>query len=209
MIGELLAPCRVLPVITAGSEAETVRLCRTLAEAGMRAVEITLRTPAALDSLRAVKAELPQLLVAAGTVTNARELDAALEAGADILVSPGATAALLGAAAQRRAPLVPGVATASEVMQGLDHGIGTFKLFPAAAAGGIDLLKSLAGPFPDVRFCPTGGLTAGNFRDYLALPNVICCGGSWMVAPALVEAGDWQRIAALAADAMAEPTDKE
>ncbi|MBN7796794.1 bifunctional 4-hydroxy-2-oxoglutarate aldolase/2-dehydro-3-deoxy-phosphogluconate aldolase [Parahaliea mediterranea] len=209
MIGELLAPCRVLPVITAGDEAGTVRLCRALAAAGMRAVEITLRTPAALDSLRAVKAELPQLLVAAGTVTNPRELDAALEAGADILVSPGATASLLRAAAERRAHFVPGVATASEVMQGLDHGIDTFKLFPAAAAGGIGLLKSLAGPFPGVQFCPTGGLTADNFRDYLALPNVVCCGGSWMVAPALVEAGDWDRIAALAADAMAEHNHRE
>lgn len=204
MLSDLLEPCRVLPVITPLDTASTVQLSQTLAGSGMRAVEITLRTPAALDSIRAVKQEVPDLLVAAGTVTNARELDQALEAGVDFSVSPGSTPALLQAVADRQAKFVPGVATASEVMQGLDHGIETFKLFPAAAAGGIPLLKSLGGPFPGIRFCPTGGLDANNFRDYLALPNVVCCGGSWMVAPDLVKAGEWDRIAALAADAMAD-----
>lgn len=200
---DLLEPCRVLPVITPTTVPATVELCRTLAGAGMRAVEITLRTPAALESIRAVKAELPALLVAAGTVTAPADLDATLEAGVDFAVSPGSTAALLRAAQERQLKLVPGVATASEVMLGLDHGLDTFKLFPAAAVGGIGLLKALRGPFPEVSFCPTGGLDADNFRDYLALPNVVCCGGSWMVAPALVEAGAWDRIAALAAEAVA------
>jgi 2-dehydro-3-deoxyphosphogluconate aldolase/(4S)-4-hydroxy-2-oxoglutarate aldolase len=204
---EQLRACRVLPVITATDAAATVQLSRTLQRGGMRAVEITLRTPAALESLAAVKAEVPGLLVAAGTVTNPRELDQALTAGADLVLSPGSTAALLSAAAERGATLVPGVATASEVMQGLDHGLDTFKLFPASALGGIPLLKSLAGPFPGVMFCPTGGLNPGNFRDYLALPNVVCCGGSWMVTSDLLASGDWERIEALAAEAMA--TDRQ
>jgi 2-dehydro-3-deoxyphosphogluconate aldolase / (4S)-4-hydroxy-2-oxoglutarate aldolase len=207
MLSDLLRPCRVLPVITARDPASTVELARALHRGGMCAVEITLRTPAALDSIRAVKAEVPALRVAAGTVTTPRELDAALEAGAELALSPGSTPALLAAAVERRVPLVPGVATASEVMQGLDAGLDTFKLFPAATLGGIALLKSLAGPFPQVSFCPTGGLNPDNFRDYLAQPNVVCCGGSWMVTSELVERGAWDTIAALAADAMAEHND--
>ncbi|WP_213004034.1 bifunctional 4-hydroxy-2-oxoglutarate aldolase/2-dehydro-3-deoxy-phosphogluconate aldolase [Parahaliea maris] len=199
----ILSPCRVLPVITVLDVGQTVTLSRTLLDSGMPAVEITLRTPAALEAIAAVKAEVPELQIAAGTVTNAAELDAAMSAGADFAVSPGSTPALLGAAAERGVGLVPGVASPSEIMLGLDHGLDTFKLFPATALGGIPMLKALGGPFPQVNFCPTGGLTPENFRDYLALPNVVCCGGSWMVAPALVEAGDWKHIAALAADAMA------
>jgi len=203
MLSETLRECRVLPVITALDVPSTVQLSRTLCASGMRAIEITLRTAAALDSIRAVKAEVPELQVAAGTVTNPRELDLALSAGVDFTVSPGLTKALLQAACDRKAALVPGVVTASEIMQGLDFGLDCFKLFPAAAVGGMSLLQSLAGPFPGVSFCPTGGLDARNFRDYLALSNVVCCGGSWMVAPALVSSGDWDRIAELAADAMA------
>jgi len=199
----ILSPCRVLPVITVLDVAQTVTLSRTLLDSGMPAVEITLRTPAALEAIAAVKAEVPALQIAAGTVTNAAELDAAMAAGADFAVSPGSTPALLAAAAERGVGLVPGVASPSEIMLGLDYGLDTFKLFPATALGGIPMLKALGGPFPQVSFCPTGGLTPENFRDYLALPNVVCCGGSWMVAPALVEAGDWKHIAALASDAMA------
>ncbi len=198
----LLERCRVLPVVTAREVDETVQLTRTLARGGMQAVEITLRTEAALDSIRAVKEAVPDILVAAGTVTNPGEFDAAVEAGADFCVSPGLTENLLRAASASGVGLVPGVATSSEVMQGLDYGYQCFKLFPAVAVGGINLLNSLAGPFPEVRFCPTGGLTPDNFQEFLDLPNVVCCGGSWMVAGSLIDAGNWDEIERLAAQAM-------
>lgn len=199
----LLSSFRVLPVVTAIDADVTVQLARTLLAGGMKAIEITLRTAAALDAIRAVKQQVPDIQVAAGTVTNPAELAAAQDAGADFFVSPGSTPQLLEAAGRMGVDFVPGVATASEVMMGLDHGFSAFKLFPACAAGGIPLLKSLAGPYPDVRFCPTGGLTPDNFRDFLDLPNVICCGGSWMVADALVRDGNWSEIERLAAEAMA------
>lgn len=200
---EQLASCRVLPVITARDVESTVQLARALDRGGMRAVEITLRTAAGIDSMSAVKAALPGMLVGAGTVTTEAQLAQCQAAGADFCVSPGATAALLQAAANQGAQLLPGVATASEVMLGMEYGLELFKLFPAVAVGGIALLKSLAGPFPDVRFCPTGGLGPANFRDFLALPNVICCGGSWMVGAELVDNGKWDEIEALARQAMA------
>ncbi len=199
---EQLVECRVLPVITAHDVEATVRLTQALEQGGMRAVEITLRTPGALAAITAVKAAAPQLLVAAGTVTTSRDLDKSLEAGADFCVSPGLTGALLRAAAENNVRLLPGVATASEVMLGLDHGFEIFKLFPAVAAGGMELLSSLSGPFPQVRFCPTGGLGPDNFRDFLALPNVLCCGGSWMVRQELVDSGNWQEIEELSRQAM-------
>ena len=199
----LLKSCRVLPVVTATDVESTVQLTRTLHKGGMKAVEITLRTAAALDSIRAVKAEVPGILVAAGTVTNPDDLEAAVAAGADFCLSPGSTERLLRAASEAEVDFVPGVVTASEVMMGMDYGFQSFKLFPAVAAGGMKLLKSLAGPYPDIRFCPTGGLTQDNFREFLALPNVICCGGSWMVADQLVESGNWDEIERLARNAMA------
>lgn len=202
MLSEWLRESRVLPVITPGEVAVTVQLCRTLAAAGMRAVELTLRSATALEAMRAVVAEVPQLQVAAGTVLTPAQLDLVQGAGAVFAVSPGATPALYQAARSAAMPLLPGVATASEVMAGLDQGLDCFKLFPATALGGRDLLGALAGPFPEARFCPTGGLRADNFRAFLALPNVICCGGSWMVAPDLVAAGDWDAITALAVEAM-------
>ncbi len=202
MLREWLQDSRVLPVITPGEVAATVQLCRALAAAGMKAVELTLRSPTALEVMRAVALEVPGLRVAAGTVLTPAQLDQVQEAGALFAVSPGATPALYQAARAATFPLLPGVATASEVMAGLDHGLDCFKLFPASVVGGRDLLGALAGPFPEARFCPTGGLSAENFRAFLALPNVICCGGSWMVPAELVRAGDWGTITGLAADAM-------
>ena len=199
----LLRSSRVLPVVTPVDVESTVRLGAALQRGGMRAMEVTLRTPAALDSIRALREQLPELYIAAGTVTDEEGMRQALDAGAQMLVSPGSTGHLLRAAREARAALLPGVATASEVMRGMELGYHCFKLFPAEASGGVTLLKSLAGPFQGVEFCPTGGLSAGNFRDYLALPNVICCGGSWMVAPDLVHNGRWQEIELLAAQAMA------
>ena len=199
---EQLVECRVLPVITARDIEATVRLAQALEQGGIRAVEITLRTADALAAISAVKAAAPQLVVAAGTVTTPQDLEHSLQAGADFCVSPGLTSSLLRAAAENDVRLLPGVATASEVMLGLDNGFESFKLFPAVAAGGIELLRSLAGPFPQVRFCPTGGLGPDNFRDFLALPNVICCGGSWMVRQELIDSGNWQEIEELSRQAM-------
>ncbi|MCB1701114.1 MAG: bifunctional 4-hydroxy-2-oxoglutarate aldolase/2-dehydro-3-deoxy-phosphogluconate aldolase [Pseudomonadales bacterium] len=201
---EQLGYCRVLPVITVHNIDATVQLAQALARGGMKALEITLRTPAALESLGVIKAAVPGMLIAAGTVTNPDLLDKAAAAGADFCVSPGLTPALLRASSDSNIRLLPGVASASEVMLGLDHGLKIFKLFPAVAVGGIELLKSLAGPFPDVRFCPTGGLNAANFQEFLALPNVICCGGSWMVSADLVDNGKWEAIEALARAAMTD-----
>ena len=204
MLQTILEACRVLPVVTAIDVDSTVTLARALQRGGMRAIEITLRSGAALESIRAVRDEVPGLQVAAGTVTEPGELERALTAGATLVLSPGATPRLLQAAKESGVDFVPGVATASEIMRGMDHGFDIFKLFPAEAAGGMALLKSFAGPFPSIRFCPTGGLHPGNFRDYLALPNVICCGGSWMVAAELVHNGRWEEIEALAREAMAD-----
>ncbi len=199
---DTLAASRVLPVITALDVASTVRLAQALAAGGMRCVEITLRSETGLASLRAVKDALPGLWVAAGTVTRGDQVGAAVDAGADLCLSPGISAELLNATAAANVPFVPGVATASEIMLGSSHGIGIFKYFPASL-GGTAALKSFGGPFPDALFCPTGGLGRNNFRDYLALPNVICCGGSWMVSRDLVTGERWDDIEALARDAMA------
>lgn len=197
-----LNDARVLPVITPRDTNTTLRLTKALTAGGMQAVEITLRRSSALECIRAVKSELPGLLVAAGTVTNPGELEASMAAGADFCVSPGLTPALLAASRDSGGELLPGVATPSEVMLGRDYGLNTFKLFPAVAVGGIQLLKSLAGPFPDISFCPTGGLNPGNYREFLALDNVVCCGGSWMVAEDLIDQGRWDDIEELAREAV-------
>lgn len=199
---EQLRSCRVLPVIIARDVESTVHLARALQRGGMKAVEITLRTPAALDSMAEVKIAVPDMLVGAGTVTDPVTMQQAVEGGADFCVSPGLTASLLRAASEQGVRLLPGAATASEVMLGMEFGYDLFKLFPAVPAGGLSLLKSLAGPFPGLSFCPTGGLGRDNFRDFLALPNVICCGGSWMVTEEMVLAGNWDKIESLARHAM-------
>ncbi|MFT5711371.1 MAG: 2-dehydro-3-deoxyphosphogluconate aldolase/(4S)-4-hydroxy-2-oxoglutarate aldolase [Halioglobus sp.] len=201
---EKLRVSRVLPVVTAGNVSSTVQLARALARGGMTAIEITLRTAAAMDAIIAVKQEVPGLLVAAGTVNTPAELAQVVDAGVELALSPGATKALLEAAADAPLDFVPGVASASEVMNALDHGFSICKLFPATTLGGESMLKSLGGPFPDVLFCPTGGLNRTNYRQFLALPNVICCGGSWMVAADLVDNGRWDDIEELAREAMLE-----
>lgn len=205
MLRHWLEEARVLPVIAPLDVPSTVQLCRTLAGAGMSAVEITLRHQQALEALAAVRRDQPGLCIAAGTVLNGAQARAAVDAGASFLVSPGLTPGLLDMTRGLSVPLLPGVATASEVMQGLDAGLDCFKFFPAVPAGGLALLKALAGPFPEVAFCPTGGLGADNHAEYLELPNVICCGGSWMVSRELVQQARWEEIAALAAAAVARP----
>ena len=199
---EQLQACRILPVITARDIDTTVHLASALAQGGMTGIEITLRTPAALACIGAVKAQHPGMLVAAGTVLTPDDARAARDVGADFCVSPGLSEALLAVSAAEEIPWLPGVATASEVMLGLSHGRDVFKLFPAAAVGGVALLKSWAGPLAQARFCPTGGLNRENFSQYMALPNVIACGGSWMVDDALVDAGKWETIEKLSREAL-------
>lgn len=197
-----LRECRVLPVVTAADVDSTVKLARTLQQGGMKAIEITLRTDAALEGIRAVQAAVPELLVAAGTVNTPSDLEQVLNAGVKLALSPGATPDLLRAAADSGLPFIPGVATASEVMRGMEFGFDVFKLFPAVTTGGVDMLKALSGPFAQIQFCPTGGLNRGNFKQYLALPNVICCGGSWMASAELLKGGKWDEIERLASEAM-------
>ncbi|AQA18412.1 keto-deoxy-phosphogluconate aldolase [Halioglobus japonicus] len=208
MLEQTLAASRVLPVVTAGDISATINLARALQRGGMTAIEITLRTPTALDAIAAVQREVPELLVAAGTVNTPADVARVVDAGVTLALSPGATPALLQAAAEAPLDFVPGVASASEILQAQAYGFELFKLFPAVTLGGLGMLKALGGPFPEARFCPTGGLSPENFRDFLALPNVVCCGGSWMVASSLVAGGDWDEIERLAREAMSTDTQR-
>ncbi|MEP5568720.1 MAG: bifunctional 4-hydroxy-2-oxoglutarate aldolase/2-dehydro-3-deoxy-phosphogluconate aldolase [Halioglobus sp.] len=197
-----LSEFRVLPVVTATDVESTLALSKALLAGGMGAIEITLRTPAAMDAIIAVKEALPDMLVAAGTVTTPFELEQVVAAGVSMALSPGATDRLLEAAAEAPLQFIPGVASASDVMRAVDYGVSVCKLFPATVLGGQSMLKALSGPFPEMRFCPTGGLNPDNFRDFLALPNVVCCGGSWMVSAELVGNQRWDDIEQLAREAM-------
>lgn len=193
----------VIPVLTIDDVAYAVPLARALVAGGLPAIEITLRTKPALAAIEAVAREVEGAIVGAGTVLNREQLRDAQRAGATFAVSPGATPALLEAADVADMGLLPGVATASEAMVAQEAGYRFLKFFPAEASGGIHFLKSIYGPLPDLRFCPTGGIDAAKARDYLALPNVLCVGGSWVVPMASVKAGDFAMITHLARDACA------
>jgi 2-dehydro-3-deoxyphosphogluconate aldolase/(4S)-4-hydroxy-2-oxoglutarate aldolase len=201
----LLAAAPVIPVVVLEDAGQAVPLARTLVDAGLPAIEITLRTPAALDAIERIASEVPDAWVGAGTVVTAGQADDALAAGAQFLVSPGATPSLLDALEDSGVPFLAGAVTASEVMALLERGITTAKFFPAEPSGGIPALRALAGPFPRMRFCPTGGIDAAKAPSYLALPNVACVGGSWMLPPPALRAGDWERIRELAAMAAWSP----
>ena len=202
VLRELLAPVPVIPVLTIGDPDAAVPLARALIDGGLPVLEVTLRTPKALEAIRRIAAEVPGAEVGAGTVTRPAEVEAAARAaGARFAVSPGLTPALAAAAREAELPLLPGVVTPSEALAARELGFTFLKLFPARAAGGPALLKSLAGPLPDLVFCPTGGIGAADFRDYLALKNVLCVGGSWVAPAAAVAAGDWPRITELAREA--------
>ena len=200
---EILEAGPVVPVMVIQELAHAVPLARALVAGGVRVLEIVLRTPVAMDAIRAIIREVPEAITGAGTVVNEDDLRMVTEAGAMFAISPGLTSELLDAALQGPIALIPGIATVSELMLGLGKGYRQFKFFPAEAAGGIEMLKAIAGPFPHVRFCPTGGITAANYREYLALKNVACVGGSWIVPADLIEAQEWKAITELAARTVA------
>lgn len=193
----------VIPVMVIHELADAVPMARALIEGGVKVLEITLRTPAALQCMEAIAKALPSAIVGAGTVRSRSDAQAAKDAGCQFAVSPGYTADIGRACRELDLPLLPGVASASEVMQANADGCYFLKFFPATAAGGIPMLKALAGPFADVMFCPTGGITLESAPQFLALPNVKVCGGSWLTPADAVASKDWARITRLAAEASA------
>lgn len=192
----------IVPVLTVHDAAHAAPLAEALAKGGMTAVEVTLRTPVALDVIRIMGEAEPDLLVGAGTIISEGDVDAALKAGSDFLVTPGASPLLLDALGNHDGVILPGVATTSEAMARFDEGYGVMKFFPAEAAGGASFLKSLSGPLPHMDFMPTGGITPKNATDYLSLPNVIAVGGSWLATRDEMAAGDWAAITEKAKDAV-------
>ena len=197
-IDAILARAPVVPVIAIDRLSDAVPLARALVAGGLPVLEITLRTACALDAMRAIVADVPGAIVGAGTVLTPADLAAVAAAGARFAISPGATPTLYAAAAQASIPWLPAIASASELMVGLEHGYRRFKFFPAEPSGGIAALKSFAGPFAQARFCPTGGIDAAKAPAYKALANVITVGGSWMLPKAAIDAGRWDEIEALA-----------
>ena len=193
----------VIPVIVISNPDHAVPLAQALLAGGIKVLEITLRSDAALESIRRIRLEVPDALVGAGTVLSGRDLHAVAEVGGRFAISPGLTPNLLAAARQESIPLIPGVASASELMLALEAGLTELKFFPAQAAGGVEMLQSFSGPFPQVTFCPTGGITLQNYREYLALNNVACVGGSWLVPAEKIAQEDWSAITGLAQEAVA------
>jgi 2-dehydro-3-deoxyphosphogluconate aldolase/(4S)-4-hydroxy-2-oxoglutarate aldolase len=200
---ELASHGPVIPVIVLQQVEDAIPLAQALMEGGVRVLEVTMRTPVALRCIEAIARTVPQAIVGAGTVRSAADARAAQSAGARFAVSPGYTEAVGAACREIALPLLPGVATASELMAAQDGGHHFVKFFPATAAGGLPLLKALSGPFPEVSFCPTGGITAQNAREFLALPQVKVCGGTWLTPQDAIQARDWARITRLARETAA------
>ncbi len=198
---DVMRDAPVIPVIVLHDVAQAVPLARALVAGGIRMLEVTLRTPAALQCIEAIAREVPEAVAGAGTLRSAADAQAAARAGARFGVSPGYTRALGQACRDLGLPLLPGVATGSEILLAQEDGLADLKFFPALQAGGTAMLKAWQGPFGDVRFCPTGGIHAGNAHEFLALANVACVGGSWIVPNDAVAAGDWSRIETLAREA--------
>lgn len=193
----------VVPVIVIKKTEQAVPLAQALLKGGIKVLEVTLRSAAAIDAIRLLSREVPDAIVGAGTVASPEDLQAVAAAGAVFAISPGLTPRLLDAANQGPIALIPGIASASELMLGMEMGYTAFKFFPAEAAGGVPMLKSIGGPFPQITFCPTGGVSQDNYHDYLALANVACVGGSWIVPSREIETGNWDAITQLAEKAVA------
>lgn len=191
----------VLPVLVVNQPDTAIALAQALHQGGVQVLEITLRTPQALEVVTILRQQLPELLVGVGTVVQAEQFEQAKQAGAQFAVSPGFTPQLADAAQASALPYLPAVMTPSEVLHAMEHGYRTLKLFPASLESSLKLLDSFKGPFTDIKFCPTGGIQLDNLLSFLKLPNVICCGGSWLAPDALVRANDWRQITALAQQA--------
>lgn len=193
---------RLIPVITLNQAEQAVALGQTLLAAGLPGAEITFRTPEAPEAIRLLRAAFPDLLIGAGTILTATQVDAAMAAGADFIVSPGLNPTTVRYCQQQGIPIIPGINNPSQVEQALELGLSTLKFFPAEASGGIAMLKALSAVYP-VQFMPTGGISPANVEKYLALPSVIACGGSWMVPSDLIEQGDWPTLTTLISEAVA------
>ena len=200
---QVMQDAPVIPVIVLSDVAHAVPMARALVEGGIRMLEVTLRTPQALACIEAIAKAVPQAVVGAGTLRSKADAQAAANAGARFAVSPGYTSALGAACRDLGLPLLPGVATGGEIMAAQEDGFSALKFFPALQAGGSAMLKAWSGPFFDVKFCPTGGISLQNAADFLALPNVLCVGGSWLVPADALAQGDWARITTLAREAVA------
>ncbi len=201
-IKEIMNSSPIVPVMVINNVEHAVPLAKALVKGGITVLEITLRTEAALESITRIKAEVPDAIVGAGTIINIDTLNKAIAAGAEFIVSPGTTDTMIDAALATGVPLLPGVANPSEAMRLLEKGITEMKFFPAEAAGGIPMLKSIGAPIPQITFCPTGGVNQKNVKDYYNLPNVACVGGSWMCAANLVDSENWDEITRLSAEAI-------
>ena len=197
-VSELVSGQKVVPVVVIENEEQAMAMPQALLDGGVNVIEITLRHPYALEAIELIKKEFPQMVIMAGTVCTADQMRASVDVGAGSIVSPGITNRLLTTAQELNIPYLPGVATASDILQAVEFGLNECKLFPATVVGGISALKALGGPFGDISFCPTGGVNASNYQDFLALPNVMFVGGSWLAPSKLVAAGDWQGITQLA-----------
>ena len=192
----------VVPVIVINNPDHAVPLAKALVAGGVKVLEVTLRTTVAIEAIRMIAQEVPDAVVGAGTVTTESDLNAVVAAGGVFAISPGLTPSLLTAAISGPIALIPGISTASELMLGMEYGLREFKFFPAAAAGGIRMIRSIGGPFPQATFCPTGGISQDNYKEYLSLKNVACVGGSWLAPQDAMEQGDWQKITDLAHQAV-------
>ena len=201
--GQILRTAGILPVVTVDGVEQAKRLADALLAGGLRSIELTLRTPVALDALAALKRELPEIVIGAGTVLTPAQIRQSIDAGADFLVTPGTPPALADALAEAPIPAVPGGATPTEFLALMARGFRVCKLFPAAAVGGVAMLKALAGPLARLQFCPTGGIGEGDAAEFLAQPNVLCIGGSWMVPKAWLAAGDYGKVREASAQAVA------
>lgn len=200
---QILTAGPVVPVIVVNKLEHAVPMAKALVAGGVRVLELTLRTDCAVDAIRQIARDVPDAIVGVGTVTNPQQLADVIAAGAQFAISPGLTEPLLKAAVAGPIPLIPGISTVSELMLGMDYGLREFKFFPAEANGGVKALQAIAGPFSQIRFCPTGGISPKNYRDYLALKSVLCVGGSWLVPNDALESDDYARITELAREAVA------
>ena len=201
-IKEIMAISPIVPVMVINNVEHAVPLAHALVKGGLKVLEITLRTPAALESIRRIRAEVPDAIVGAGTIINIETLNKAIDAGAEFIVSPGTTDKMIDAALATGVPLLPGIANPSQAMNLLEKGITEMKFFPAEAAGGVPMLKSIGAPIPQISFCPTGGVSQKNVKEYYNLSNVACVGGSWMCAASLVDAEYWDEITRLSIEAI-------